>query len=83
MSANAIENKDLVVVEFLKEARILKRQLQLMKNNIDHISTEDLMKILIISEAIEKEINELKKSSEVNLTKDGWDIHKYLQHKKV
>lgn len=67
MSANAIENKDLVVVEFLKEARILKRQLQLMKNNIEHISTEDLMKILIISEAIEKEINELKKSSEVNL----------------
>lgn len=61
------ENKDLVVVEFLKEARILKRQLQLMKNNIEHISTEDLMKILIISEAIEKEINELKKSSEVNL----------------
>ena len=39
---------DLVVAEFLKEARILKRQLQLMKNNIEHVSTDDLLKILTI-----------------------------------
>ena len=54
---------DLVVAEFLKEARILKRQLQLMKNNIEHVSTDDLLKILTISKSVEKEFNELKKNS--------------------
>ncbi|CAM2079597.1 MAG: hypothetical protein NSGCLCUN01_03817 [uncultured Clostridium sp.] len=69
---------DLVVVEFVKEARILKRQLQLMKNNIDQIDIEDLMKILNITEILSKEINEIKAISEVTLLKNGWEVHKHL-----
>lgn len=78
MSLNNIKCDDLVVVEFLKEARILKRQLQLMKNNIEQIDTEDLMKILNITEILEQEIKELKNESEVALSKDGWKVHKHL-----
>lgn len=40
------KNDDLAVVEFLKEARIITRQLQLMKNNLDKISSDNLIKIL-------------------------------------
>lgn len=78
MSLNNIKCDDLVVVEFVKEARILKRQLQLMKNNIEQIDTEDLMKILNITEILEQEIKELKNESEVALSKDGWKLHKHL-----
>lgn len=74
---------DLVVAEFLKEARILKRQLQLMKNNIEHVSTDDLLKILTISKAVEKEFNELKKNSEVVLEQDGYEGLKSLWYKKM
>ncbi|WP_133016448.1 hypothetical protein [Clostridium cuniculi] len=78
MGLNNVKCDDLVVVEFVKEARILKRQFQLMKNNIDQIEIEDLMKILSITEMLEKEIKELKNESEVALSKDGWKVHKYL-----
>lgn len=78
MSLNNIKCDDLVVVEFVKEARILKRQLQLMKNNIEQIDIEDLMKILNITEILEQEIKELKNESEVALSKDGWKVHKHL-----
>ena len=78
MSLNSIKCDDLVVVEFVKEARILKRQLQLMKNNIEQIDTEDLMKILNITKILEQEIKDLKNESEVALSKDGWKVHKRL-----
>ena len=78
MSLNNIKCDDLVVVEFVKEARILKRQLQLMKNNIEQIDIEYLMKIFNITEILEQEINELKNESEVALSKDGWKVHKHL-----
>ena len=78
MSLNNIKCDDLVVAEFVKEARILKRQLQLMKNNIEQIDIEYLMKIFNITEILEQEINELKNESEVALSKDGWKVHKHL-----
>ena len=74
---------DLVVAEFLKEARILKRQMQLMKNNMEHVSTDDLLKILTISKAVEKEFNELKKNSEVVLEQDGYEGLQSLWYKKM
>ena len=70
MGLKEVKVNDLVVIEFLKEARILKRQLQLMRNNINHISKEDLIKIISINEVIEKEIQDLKLKSEVILAKD-------------
>lgn len=72
------KNDDLTVVEFLKEARIITRQLQLMKNNLDKISSDNLIKILNISEIIEEQFKELKNESEGVLTKDGWELHKSL-----
>ncbi|CAM2079433.1 MAG: hypothetical protein NSGCLCUN01_03653 [uncultured Clostridium sp.] len=78
MGLNNIMCDDLVVVEFVKEARILKRQLQLMKNNIEQIGIEDLMKILNITEILEQEIKDLKNKSEVTLFKNGWEVHKHL-----
>ena len=72
------KNDDLAVVEFLKEARIITRQLQLMKNNLDKISSDNLIKILNISEIIEEQFKELKNESEGVLTKDGWELHKSL-----
>ena len=65
------KNDDLAVVEFLKEARIITRQLQLMKNNLDKISSDNLIKILNISEIIDEQFKELKNESEGVLTKDG------------
>lgn len=73
-----LKNDDLAVVEFLKEARIITRQLQLMKNNLDKISSDNLIKILNISEIIEEQFKELKNESEGVLTKDGWELHKSL-----
>lgn len=78
MGLNNVKCDDLVVVEFVKEASILKRQLQLMKNNIEQIDIEDLMKILNITEMLEQEIKNLKNESEVALSKDGWKVHKHL-----
>lgn len=72
------KDNDLITLEFVKEARILKRQIQLMKNNIDKIEIEDLIKILTVSEVVIKEFNELKKNSEVKLLADGWEIHKHM-----
>ena len=72
------DNDDLAVVEFLKEAIIITRQLQLMKNNLDKISSDNLIKILNISEIIEEQFKELKNESEGVLTKDGWNLHKSL-----
>ena len=72
------KNDDLAVVEFLKEARIITRQLQLMKNNLDKISSDNLIKTLNISEIIEEQFKELKNESEGVLTKDGWNLHKSL-----
>lgn len=63
------KNDDLAVVEFLKEARIITRQLQLMKNNLDKISSDNLIKILNISEIIEEQFKELKNESEGVLNK--------------
>ena len=63
---------DLVTLEFLKEARILKRQLQLMKNNIEQIEIEDLMKICLSTKIIEKEVSEFNKKSEVILSADEY-----------
>lgn len=74
---------NLVVVEFVKEARILKRQLQLMKNNINQIENEDLMKILNITEILEQEIKDIKNASEGALDKDGWKLHKNLEHTRL
>ena len=73
-----LKNDDLAVVEFLKEARIITRQLQLMKNNLDKISSDNLIKILNISEIINDQFKELKNESEGALTKDGWKLHKSL-----
>ena len=56
---------DLVIVEFLKEARILKRQLGLMKHNIDQVKSEDLSKVLVVLNVINKEIEDLRNISEV------------------
>ena len=56
---------DLVIVEFLKEARILKRQLGLMKRNIDQVKSEDLSKVLVVLNVINKEIEDLRNISEV------------------
>lgn len=70
MGLKEVKSNDLVTMEFLKEARILKRQLQLMKKNINHISKEDLIKILIVNEVLEKEINELRRKSKVMLELD-------------
>lgn len=78
MGLNNVKCDDLVVVEFVKEASILKRQLQLMKNNIEQIDIEDLMKILNITEMLEQEIKNLKNESEVALSKDGLKVHKHL-----
>ena len=55
-----LKNDDLTVVEFLKEARIITRQLQLMKNNLDKISSDNLIKILNISEILNEQFKELK-----------------------
>ena len=77
------ENDDLAVLEFLKEARIIRRQLQLMKNNLDKISSDNLIKILNISEIIEAQFKDLKKESEDVLTKDGWKMYKSMQNKKL
>lgn len=69
-----LKNDDLAVVEFLKEARIITRQLQLMKNNLDKISSDNLIKILNISEIINDQFKELKNESEGVLTKNGGGI---------
>lgn len=76
-----LKSDDLVVVKFLKEVKSLKKQLQLIKNNMDYVSMEDLLKVLTISKALNKEFDELKSNSKVELDKDGswsgcllWDI---------
>lgn len=63
MSKAKDENLDLITIEFVKEARILKRQLQLMKENTDKISKDNLIKICSIIKLITHEINELEKAS--------------------
>lgn len=73
-----LKNYALAVVEFLKEARIITRQLQLMKNNLDKISSDNLIKILNISEIIEDQFKELKHESKGALTKNGWGFYKSL-----
>lgn len=73
-----LKNDDLAVVEFLKEARIITRQLQLMKNNLDKISSDNLIKILNISEIINDQFKELKNESEGVLTKNEWGFYKSL-----
>ena len=72
------DNDDLAIVEFLKEARIITRQLQLMKNNLDKISSDNLIKILNISEIIEEQFKELKHESKGALTKNEWGFYKSL-----
>ena len=54
-----------------------------MKNNIEHVSTDDLLKILTISKSVEKEFNELKKNSEVFLEQDGYEGLQSLWYKKM
>ena len=75
MNVNIEKNNDLVTLEFLKEARILKRQLQLMKNNIEQIEIEDLMKIWLATKIIEKEVSEFNTKSEVILSTDETKKH--------
>lgn len=70
MTCKEVKSNDLFIIEFLKEARILKRQLQLIKNNANQISSEDLLKILSIIKFIEEEINGLKLNSGVRLSDD-------------
>lgn len=70
------KDNDLVTLEFLKEARIVKRQLQLMRNNIDQIDIKDLMKIWLATKIIEEEISDFNKESEVILSAD--ERNKYM-----
>ena len=70
------KDNDLVTLEFLKEARIVKRQLQLMKNNIEQIDIKDLMKICLATKIIEEEISDFNKESEVILSAD--ERNKYM-----
>lgn len=70
MACKEVKSNDLFIIEFLKEARILKRQLQLIKNNANQISSEDLLKILSILKFIEDEINGFKLNSGVRLSDD-------------
>lgn len=69
-----INSEDLSIIEFLKEARILKRQLNLMKNNMDKINIDNLLNLLAICKTMENEFKELKIASKGALTKDGWEI---------
>lgn len=75
------KDNDLITLEFIKEARIVKRQLQLMKNNIDQIDVKDLMKIWLVTKIIEEEISDFNKESEVILSED--ERNKYMYYKKV
>ena len=75
------KDNDLITLEFIKEARIVKRQLQLMKNNIDQIDVKDLMKIWLVTKIIEEEISDFNKESEVILSAD--ERNKYMYYKKV
>ena len=70
------KDNDLITLEFIKEARILKRQLQLMKNNIDQIDIKDLMKIWLVTKIIEEEVSDFNKESEVILSAD--ERNKYM-----
>ncbi len=70
------KDNDLITLEFIKEARIVKRQLQLMKNNIDQIDVKDLMKIWLVTKIIEEEISDFNKESEVILSAD--ERNKYM-----
>ena len=70
------KDNDLITLEFVKEARILKRQLQLMKNNIDQIDIKDLMKIWLVTKIIEEEVSDFNKESEVILSAD--ERNKYM-----
>lgn len=57
------DDKDLVVLELLKEVRILKRQLGLIKNDMTLISKGDMKKINIALDLVQKEIGEVKERS--------------------
>lgn len=57
------DDKDLVVLELLKEVRILKRQLGLIKNDITLISKGDMKKINIALDLLQKEIGKVKERS--------------------
>lgn len=75
------KDSDLITLEFIKEARIVKRQLQLIKNNIDQIDIKDLMKIWLVTKIIEEEVSDFNKESEGILSAD--ERNKYMQYKKV
>lgn len=54
--------EDLVVIEFLKLARVMKRQVIIMSNNLDKIKMEDIKTIRSIISMLEDDINRLKVS---------------------
>lgn len=54
--------EDLVVIEFLKLARVMKRQVRIMSNNLDKIKIEDIKTIRSIISMLQDDINRLKAS---------------------
>lgn len=54
--------EDLVVIEFLKLARVMKRQVRIMSNNLDKIKIEDIKTIRSIISMLQDDINRLKVS---------------------
>ena len=52
--------EDLIVIELLKLARVLKRQIKLISNNLDKIRIEDIDKIKSILIILESDFNKLK-----------------------
>lgn len=68
MAVKSVSNNDLVTLEFLKEARILKRQMKLLKGNMDQISVESLIKISAIIKVISQEMDGFIGESEVILS---------------
>lgn len=59
--------EDLIVIELLKLARVLKRQIKLISNNLDKIRIEDIEKIKSILIILESDFNKLKSSNSEGL----------------
>ena len=53
------EAEDLAIVELLKQARIIKRQIEIMRGNLDVIEIPDLTQLLSILKILNREIEKL------------------------
>lgn len=53
------EVEDLAVVELLKEARIIKRQIGLFNNNLDKVDIKDLIQLVSILKILNMEIEKI------------------------